>query len=207
MAPEERRAALVAATVPLLCEHGAAVSTRQIADAAGVAEGTIFNVFPDKASLLREAVLAALDPEPLHTALAAIPPGALRDRLRAVVELVRQRMARNEPLIAAIRTVAGDAGHDPEFYRRLRRNRQGMFAAVATVIEPDRSALRSDPAGAARLLMMLVMASVHRGMEDPNEDPNALGDLTADDIVSLLLDGLLVRPDPGTDASTGGAAT
>src|SRR5690349_3699156 len=37
--PAERRAALVAATLPLISEHGPAVSTRQIAVAAGVAEG------------------------------------------------------------------------------------------------------------------------------------------------------------------------
>ncbi len=52
MAPEDRRAALIAATIPLLREHGLDVSTRQIAQAAGVAEGTIFGVFPDKNSLV-----------------------------------------------------------------------------------------------------------------------------------------------------------
>ena len=51
LAPDDRRAALIEATLPLLREHGTAVSTRQIADAAGVAEGTIFRVFPDKNSL------------------------------------------------------------------------------------------------------------------------------------------------------------
>jgi AcrR family transcriptional regulator len=35
MAPEDRRAALIAATVPLLHEHGLDVSTRKIAEAAG----------------------------------------------------------------------------------------------------------------------------------------------------------------------------
>ena len=44
LAPEERRAALIAATIPLLHEHGLEVSTKQIAHAAGVAEGTIFGV-------------------------------------------------------------------------------------------------------------------------------------------------------------------
>jgi AcrR family transcriptional regulator len=47
MAPDDRRRAIVAAVVPLLLEHGDDVSTRQIADAAGIAEGTIFRVFPD----------------------------------------------------------------------------------------------------------------------------------------------------------------
>jgi AcrR family transcriptional regulator len=48
--PEERRSMIVAATLPLLVEHGEMVTTRQIADAAGIAEGTIFRVFADRTS-------------------------------------------------------------------------------------------------------------------------------------------------------------
>ena len=87
LSPEERRAALIAATIPLLREHGASVSTRQIADAAGVAEGTIFGVFKDKASLLKAAVASALDPAPLLRGLKAVDPVLpLRRRLVAFDE-------------------------------------------------------------------------------------------------------------------------
>ena len=44
---------IVAATLPLLLEHGELVTTRQIAEAAGIAEGTIFRVFADKDELHR----------------------------------------------------------------------------------------------------------------------------------------------------------
>src|ERR671931_1196638 len=63
--PEERRAALIAATLQLVATHGTKVTSRQIAEAAGVAEGTIFRVFPDKEALIRAAVAAALDPGPV----------------------------------------------------------------------------------------------------------------------------------------------
>ena len=53
MAADDRRQAIVDAVVPLLLEQGGDVTTRQIAEAAGIAEGTIFRVFPDKAALLR----------------------------------------------------------------------------------------------------------------------------------------------------------
>ena len=76
LAPDDRRAALIDATLPLLCEHGMAVSTRQIADAAGVAEGTIFRAFPDKTSLIVATVLRGTDPAGGVAAIRAIDPAA-----------------------------------------------------------------------------------------------------------------------------------
>src|SRR5579872_306697 len=76
MAPPLRRSMIVHAALPLLLAHGEMVTTRQIADAAGIAEGTIFRVFADKDELIEAVVDAALDFEPLERALEAIPPGA-----------------------------------------------------------------------------------------------------------------------------------
>ena len=62
MAPDERRKAIVEATLPLLAQYGAGVTTRQIAEAAGIAEGTIFRVFPDKPALLMAAAEETMNP-------------------------------------------------------------------------------------------------------------------------------------------------
>ena len=70
--PDERRAAILLAVRPVLLARGAAVTSRELAEAAGVAEGTLFRVFTDKVTLVREAVLAAVDPADAVPELAAI---------------------------------------------------------------------------------------------------------------------------------------
>src|SRR3954451_7765503 len=83
---DERRSMIVAVTLPLLLEHGDRVTSRQIAEAAGIAEGTIFRAFVDKDEIITAAVEAALDTEPLEAAVRAIDPTLrLEDALAAAV--------------------------------------------------------------------------------------------------------------------------
>src|SRR4051794_1440094 len=94
LAPAARRAAIIEATLPLLRAHGLSITTRQIATAAGVAEGTIFGVFPDKDTLLREAVEAAFDPEPVRAQLGAVSlDQPLEERLVAAVKVIQAHLA------------------------------------------------------------------------------------------------------------------
>jgi AcrR family transcriptional regulator len=197
MAPDERRAALIEATVPLLLAHGTAVSTRQIAQAAGVAEGTIFGVFPDKGSLVTAALLQALDPAPAIAALAAVDPAdGLRSRLVTATELLGRRFATMAPLMADARCRAFGPDAAPGTGEHLLDNRTRLLSALAAVIEPDRAALRRSPDSVARLLVLMVGAGQH-GMFGTADE------FSADEIVSLLLDGILVPwPDSGMATPT-----
>lgn len=192
LAPHERRAALVVATIPLLKQFGIGVSTRQIADAAGVAEGTIFGVFRDKASLIDAAVAAAFDPATVLRRLRDIDRGLdLRERMAAATEVLREYITSQGLLLHVVRSaaVAGERSHSRV---DVMAARYLILYELANLIEPDAAQLRRNPSTAARLLLSMVTA--------PRDGFGDLGVLDGHEIVSVILDGLLVRdPDPGRD--------
>jgi AcrR family transcriptional regulator len=199
MAPDERRAALIAATVPLLREHGMDVTTKQIAQAAGVAEGTIFGVFPDKNSLLQAALMEVLDPDRSVNAMAGIDPsGDLRARLTEAADKLSRSFQDNAPIFAAIRTLAF-THQDPAFRERMLAGRTGAIQALTELIGPDRDQLRREPSEVAGYLLMLIGATNHGAFGGTDR-------FDAGELVSLLLDGLLIRNDDNYDDNHGGPA-
>lgn len=103
LAPDDRRAAILDAVMPVIAEHGREVSTRQLAEAAGVAEGTLFRAFGDKESILAAAVERIRDLEPLRTALRGIDPdGPTDEKVRQVLHLLRDRFTRVVSFMAAM---------------------------------------------------------------------------------------------------------
>lgn len=69
--PAERRASLIAATRQLILDHGPDVTTRQVAEAAKVAEGTLFRVFPTRRDLIATTIADHLSSERLADIFAA----------------------------------------------------------------------------------------------------------------------------------------
>lgn len=182
---DARRAALISATLPLIRKHGIDVSTRQIAAAAGVAEGTIFRVFPDKDSLIQATVDAAFDPAPVVSALEGIATSApLTERLTAIVRIVQAWLTTVINLMMVLRgsRALGDKPH-------LRRPRPSdiIGVAIARLIEPNRDRLRMPAAQVARLLLLLLFSGSHPGIADGKL-------LTPEEIVGVILDGVRAHP-------------
>ena len=187
LAPEERRQALIAATIPLLHEHGLEVSTRQIATAAGVAEGTIFGVFESKNSLVVCSVIQALDPQVTLDALAAIDLALpLRERLALAADLVHARFAENAQLLTAARKLILAGQNDPATGARMTSSRERLHAALAAVVEPDAAVLRRSPGAVAQMLLLYCGANTYGPFGEPDG-------FRGTELVSLLLDGFLIR--------------
>jgi AcrR family transcriptional regulator len=204
--PEERRRALVAATLPLLVEHGRGVTSRQIADAAGVAEGTIFRAFGSKDELVEAAALSALDPAPLVEAIGRLDPGEpLRERMLALAGLYQARFH----TVGGVMRAMGWMGPPATVLRRHHEEHHGDHhgcrpsaeqvqswrtaadEAIERVLGPDADRLRVSPRQVGRLLWMLTFSGSHP--EVSGGEP-----LTAEDIVDTVLHGVLRTPEPST---------
>ena len=174
MPADERRAAIIAATLPLLLERGTNISTRQIAEAACIAEGTIFSVFKDKDAVVQAVVDAALDPAPTERELNAIDPSLpFEDRLVEAVTIMQRRANRIWPLIASIGETHAPRPAPPD------------FEALHEIVAAEEPRLRADSATAARQLRALTWAS-------SNPVLFAGEPLTAREIVTVFLHGVLV---------------
>lgn len=182
--PGERRLALIEATLPLLREHGRAVTTRQIAEAAGVAEGTIFRVFTTKDELIDEAVVHAFRSRTFVTQLEGVDPGLpLRERLVAITQLLQDRYISSFQLITALGTMGPPAAVKSD--ARHQDWRKHVDLAIAELVEPDVAQLRVPPLRLVNILRLLTLGGSNSHMSN--------GDLmTPEEIVDTVLDGLLV---------------
>jgi AcrR family transcriptional regulator len=183
---EERRCAIVAATLPLFLEQGPGLTTREIAQAAGIAEGTIFRVFEDKNALLDAVIEAALDPAPTEAALEAIDPALpLDERLVAAVDILRLRVEH----VFRVMTAASGSSVTAESARG--RSRSPELPALVDLFESLSDQITREPVEAARLLRGLSFTGTHPsfGGGEP---------LPSQEIVAVLLDGIRR---PGGEAS------
>lgn len=173
--PDERRAAIVEATKPLLFEHGELVTTREIAAAAGIAEGTIFRVFADKEELLAATLESILDLSEFESAVRAIDPSLpFEERLVTVTTLVRQRIADVWQVISSL---------GPKLRERAARPLADSDA-VTEVFESGADRLSMEPRQAARLLRALTLSATHPMVAAEPMEPA--------EIVAVLLRGIEV---------------
>jgi AcrR family transcriptional regulator len=183
--PAQRKQAIVDAVIPLLLDKGSAVTSRQMAEAAGIAEGTIFRVFPDKPSVIKEAVKTSMDPAPLCDALARISESASMDaQLETAAKTLLEHSERVAALMGVLRTAHSSASERPAGIPRfVRESNTAILSELTKLFERHADRLRIEPTRAAIAFRGLIFANAHP-MVAPNERT------TPQEIVDLLLRGL-----------------
>ncbi|GAA1869028.1 TetR/AcrR family transcriptional regulator [Myceligenerans crystallogenes] len=217
MSPEARRAAIVDACLDVVAARGADVSSKELAEAAGVAEGTLFRAFGDKWSLLGavalEGMFRAADPAGTRDELAAVDRSLpLADRLTLTIELGRARMSAALRWMEVLRRLAPDGEQlkqmSPERHRQMHQTRETLVAqremqramtieGLVGILEPDADDLRFSLDVVVSLLEAAI-AGTHARVDHLSEPPPA--SVVADALVHGI-----VAPGAGGTRVTSGA--
>jgi AcrR family transcriptional regulator len=192
---DRRRAEILAAAARIIAEKGYAnTTTREIAEAADVAEGTLYNYFANK----REILLAIANETEAPMESAVMATEHIRNR-EAVVMLVERALDFQEAQVHFWRSVLAEAWVDDAILQqfvaiRVQRTHRRLTAFIAEQVTAG--ALRPvDPGLTAQLIMgmfVAVIAPEVRGVRGPRtpDERRALAEV----IVDLVLDGIIVRP-------------
>ncbi|MEC3980669.1 TetR/AcrR family transcriptional regulator [Amycolatopsis sp. H20-H5] len=189
MSPENRRRSIIAAVLPLVIDHGTAVTTNQIARAAGIGEGTIFRAFKDKEELFDACVHEALKPDSALDAIAEIPIDQPLDaRLNEAAEALGAHLERMGAVLGAMHAGGKPRHRDPEHRGKgLRGGRResmtAMRGAITELFEPEKEHLRVPAEQLASLFLALLFTRTRFDPED--------GGATTGQVVDIFLNGAL----------------
>lgn len=210
--PEERRAQILDAVAPVIKAHGRQASTRQLAEAAGVAEGTLFRVFSSKDELIGAVVErylgAGLTLERIDQIAPSLP---LAERLTEIVRILISRSAETFEILHAIGPPKEPSTEDRiKFRDHMLEQAKRIDQAVTALIEPDADLLAVSPAQLAELIGGMVFAISNPMLRHfRGEEPTRISD-DPESIVDLLLHGSLIdstRTTKGFDHLQAEAAT
>ena len=197
---------IVRAALGIIRDRGTMPTTREIADAAGVAEGTIFRAFDTKERLVEAVVDEAFCPAPIAVQMRAIDVALpLRTRLVALVTVLQDRFTEIFGVMGALGMTAPpahfeehrgcrpDTGHVPleEQDHSAESDWGPAGSRLQAFVDPDADQLTCTPAELVRYIRLLTFSASHPEIADG-------ATLSPETIVDLLLDGVLA---PGSARS------
>lgn len=180
---------IVQAALPLVAAHGAAVTTQQIANAAGIGEATIFRAFADKEAVLAACMAEAADPAGLVRELASIDlEQPIAERLVEALEAMRAHMRRMGAVAGALMTSGRRPGRPGPGGPGANAREESMAVlreALAELLQPDQRALRLPVEAVAGTFLFISMSTGRIG-----------GQVESAELVDLFLHGALAAGSP-----------
>lgn len=196
--PSERRVSIVRAALRLIAAQGTMPTTREIAEEAGIAEGTIFRAFDTKERLVEAVVGETFCPAPIAEQMRGIDlDQPLRERLVALVTVLQGRFTEIFGVMSALGLTAPPA--DVEEHRGCRPecghipvdeqdptvdtawgDRRGRLLAF---VEPDADQLTCTPAELVKYLRLFTFSASHPDIAEGQILPPQT-------IVAVVLDGV-----------------
>lgn len=165
------------AAVPLLLEHGQGLTTRQLAEHLGIAEGTIFRAFGDKDSLVRAAVDQFFEQSRARMAEGLVDPSLpLEEKVAILVRGTRTWMQSMLRMLSLL-----DREDAAQYFSRPRDDK--YRAAVAAIFAPDADRLTIP---VERLGAVMRIAGIAARAAQVDESAA----LTDDELVRLILYGI-----------------
>ncbi len=197
---------IVAAAVPLIAEHGAAVTTSQVARAAGIGEATIFRAFKDKDELLHACVLEVTGPDHVLRELASIPlDDPLPARLVQAADALQAHLERMGAVLGSLhasgRRRSRPTHEQPEPGAReasLKALREGL----AELLEPDEAELRLPPDKLSALFLGMLFMRPRDQHGELELDTAELIDVLLYGAATPAADGSAAVPDRAVPEST-----
>ena len=179
--PAERRASLIAATRQLILDHGPEVTTRQVAEAAKVAEGTLFRVFPTRRDLSAATIADHLSSERLADIFAATPTTTTVDE---TTEVCLSTAADYVTTFGRFIPRPHQAGDQDEIRFRIMELWEARVCDIANWMRdrlaPHETQLTMPVKDFAHLVITLAMGYAHGRSPDTTLNPAALARLALD---------------------------
>jgi AcrR family transcriptional regulator len=195
-----RRQQILDAALDIFTHKGlAAATTSEIAEAAGVAEGTIYNYFPNKRELFIEVIKNFIITVPLQEMIEKLPEGdfnaAFQNILRERFRLIENKVTSRIPNLMA------EIMRDPEIKSLWTEQvLQPFLSRIEKMYQTLESSGRSrhiEPAVLVRAIGGMILGFMMLKIMEGDASPlNRLPQHTViDSMIDLLLHGLLNGPD------------
>jgi AcrR family transcriptional regulator len=196
--PSERRVSIVRAALHLIADRGTMPTTREIAEEAGIAEGTVFRAFDTKERLVEAVVGETFCPAPVADRMQAIDLALpLHERLVAVVTVFQSRFTEIFGVMSALGLTAPpadfhehrgcrpDTGHVPvdEQDATVDSAWADQPGRLLAYVEPDADRLTCTPGELITYLRLFTFSASH-----PDITQGQI--LSPQTIVAVVLDGV-----------------